>query len=133
MLISELHGNLGGLKASQIKELERLYRRRTPSNQVITWDLAKALCHISHEIRRQVGLIIDRRGEVVYVIVGNDREIMIPDLSNYRLGQMRLRGCTSLEANLLLAASNGEMSGVKALLAQGAESMQEITSLGQQP
>ena len=30
-------------------------------------------------------------------------------------------GCTSLEANLLLATSNGEITGVKTLLAQGAD------------
>ncbi len=44
------------------------------------------------EIGRQVGLILSRRGEIDFVIVGNDREILIPDLSRYRVSRFRLRG-----------------------------------------
>jgi GTPase len=55
---------------------------------------------LSHEIKRQIGLILNRRGEVVYVIVGNDREIVIPELSDYRLGRQRLRGVRCLHTHL---------------------------------
>lgn len=51
-------------------------------------------------MRRQIGLILDRRGEVVYVIIGNDREIVIPELSDYRLGRQRLRGVRCLHTHL---------------------------------
>ena len=98
--IPSLHGHLSGLKASHIRDLENLYRRRIPAGQAITWDLAKRVCQISHDIKRQVGLIVDRRGQVVYVIVGDDREIVIPDLSTFRLGRHRLRGVRCLHTHL---------------------------------
>lgn len=66
---------------------------------MITWEATKTLCELSHEMGRQIGLILNRRGEVIYVIVGNDREIVIPDLSNYRLGRQRLRGVRCLHTH----------------------------------
>lgn len=61
--------------------------------------MTRTLCELSHEIGRQIGLIVNRRGEVAYVIVGDDREIVIPDLSSYRLGQQRLRGVRCLHTH----------------------------------
>lgn len=62
--------------------------------------MSKTVSRISRETGRQVGLLIDRRGEVAYVVVGNDREIVIPDLSEYRLGRQRLRGVRCLHTHL---------------------------------
>jgi GTP-binding protein HflX len=95
-----IHGNLTGLKTSQIKALERIYRRRIPSSQIVTSELARYLTEISNEIRRQVGLIIDRSGSVKYVIVGDDREIVIPDLSDFALGRSGLRGLRCVHTHL---------------------------------
>jgi GTP-binding protein HflX len=95
-----IHGNLTGLKSSQIKALERIYRRRIPASQVVTSELARYLTEISNEIRRQVGLIIDRSGTVKYVIVGDDREIVIPDLSDFALGRSGLRGLRCVHTHL---------------------------------
>jgi GTP-binding protein HflX len=95
-----IHGNIAGLKSSQIKTLERIYRRRIPTNQVITAELARFLTERSFDMRRQVGLIIDRQGAVRYVIVGDDREIVIPDLSDYGLGRSGLRGLRCIHTHL---------------------------------
>jgi GTP-binding protein HflX len=95
-----VHGNLTGLKSSQIKALERIYRRRVPGDQVITPELARYLTEQSLEIRRQIGLIIDRSGTVRYVIVGDDREIVIPDLSDYGRGRSGLRGLRCVHTHL---------------------------------
>jgi GTP-binding protein HflX len=95
-----IHGNIAGLKSSQIKALERIYRRRIPTNQVITAELARFLTERSFDMRRQVGLIIDRQGAVRYVIVGDDREIVIPDLSDYGLGRSGLRGLRCIHTHL---------------------------------
>jgi len=95
-----IHGNLTGLKTSQVKALERIYRRRIPSSQIVTNELARYLSEISNEIRRQVGLIIDRAGTVKYVIVGDDKEIVIPDLSDYALGRSGLRGLRCVHTHL---------------------------------
>lgn len=95
-----IHGNLTGLKTSQIKALERIYRRRIPPSQIVTGELARYMTELSNEIRRQVGLIIDRGGLVKYVIVGDDREIVIPDLSDFALGRSGLRGLRCVHTHL---------------------------------
>jgi GTP-binding protein HflX len=95
-----IHGNLTGLKSSQIRALERIYRRRIPPERVVTSELARYLTELSAEIHRQLGLIVDRRGIVLYVIVGDDREIVIPDLSDYGLGRSGLRGLRCIHTHL---------------------------------
>jgi GTP-binding protein HflX len=95
-----IYGNLSGLKSSQIKALERIYRRRIPADQIITPELARFLSELSADVRRQLGVIIDRQGTVEYVIVGNDREIVIPDLSDYGLGRSGLRGLRCIHTHL---------------------------------
>jgi GTPase len=90
--IRQLHGNLTGLKPSHLNGLERLYRRRVPPGEVLTQELATRMAQLSVEIGRQIGLLINRIGLVEYVVVGDERELCIPDLSDYPLGKKRLRG-----------------------------------------
>jgi len=80
--------------------LERLYRRKTPPNMVITPEAARALTEASAEIGRQVGIIIDRSGSIRNVVVGTNRDILIPDLSELRLGTRRLRGVRLIHTHL---------------------------------
>jgi GTP-binding protein HflX len=95
-----LHGNLTGLKSSQLQALERIHRRRVPVDQVITGELARYLTERSFDLQRQLGVIIDRAGTILYVIVGDDRQIVIPDLSGYALGRSRLRGLRCVHTHL---------------------------------
>ncbi|MBW6511559.1 MAG: GTPase HflX [Desulfuromonadaceae bacterium] len=95
-----LHGNLSGLKPGQINALERIERRRIPADSLISPELGRFLCEQSRELRRQLGLIIDRAGIIKYVIVGDDREIMIPDLSDFGLGRSGLRGLRCVHTHL---------------------------------
>ncbi|HAR45493.1 MAG TPA: GTPase HflX, partial [Nitrospiraceae bacterium] len=80
--------------------LERLFRRRVPPQDVISPEAARALTEASADIGRQVGLIIDRSGNVRDVIIGTDRDILIPNLSEYRLGARRLRGVRLVHTHL---------------------------------
>ena len=95
-----MHGNITGLKPAEIKTLERLYRRKTPPNMVITPEAARALTEASAETGRQIGLIIDRSGSIRNVLVGTNRDILIPDLSEHRLGAKRLRGVRFIHTHL---------------------------------
>ncbi len=95
-----IHGNTTGLKSSQVKALERIYQRRLPVGEVITHELARYLTEQSRELRRQVGLIIDRSGVVKYVLLGDDREIVIPDLSGFGLGRSGLRSLRCVHTHL---------------------------------
>jgi GTP-binding protein HflX len=62
--------------------------------------LSRQLCAVSFEIQRQVALLIDRKGIVVSVIVGDDKHIVIPDLGRYRLGAARLNGLRCIHTHL---------------------------------
>ncbi len=93
-------GNTRGLKANQIHRLESLYRRRIPTEQLITHQLARDISRLSHEIRRQVGLLINRRGKITHVIVGDYQQILIPDISEYRTAPGRLRGLRCVHTHL---------------------------------
>jgi GTP-binding protein HflX len=95
-----LHGNLSGLRASQLKALERLARRRVPPEMAVSPELARELTGLSRELRRQLGLVLDRQGTVLHVVVGNDREIMLPDLTEHALGRSGLRGLRCLHTHL---------------------------------
>lgn len=95
-----ISGNITGLKASHLRALERLGYRRMPRNMVITPEVARTLTELSYSIGRQIGLLVDRSGQIERVIVGNEHEIVIPDLSDYRLGRKRLRGVRCLHTHL---------------------------------
>ncbi len=85
-------GHLAGLKAAQRSALERVFRRTVPSDRVITVELAHFLAQLSHELRRQVGVLIDRRGRIQHVIVGDSQKLQMPDLGRGRAGRSRFRG-----------------------------------------
>lgn len=93
-------GQTSGLKAAQLNALQRMYRRRLNKDEVISAELARFMCGLSHEIRRQIGVLIDRAGVVKYVIVGDDRQIVLPDLSDYALGRSGLRGLRCVHTHL---------------------------------
>ena len=95
-----IYGSTTGLKSSQVKALERIYQRRLPAGEVITPELARYLTEQSRELRRQIGLIIDRSGEVKYVVLGDDRELVIPDLTGFGLGRSGLRSLRCIHTHL---------------------------------
>jgi len=100
LTIPSPHGNLTGLKPSQLRRLEHVYRRRVPEDAIISWELARFCTSLSHEIGRQIGVLINRRGAIEDVIVGNDREVVLPDVSDYRLGRRSLRGLRLVHTHL---------------------------------
>jgi GTP-binding protein HflX len=50
------------------------------------------MIELSEETGRQVGVLINRFGMVEYVIVGDERSLFIPEMTDYPLGKKRLRG-----------------------------------------
>jgi GTPase len=89
-----------GLKPSHLRRLEHIYRRRVPEHAIVSWELARYCTSLSHEIGRQIALLINRRGAVEDVIVGNDREVILPDLSGYKLARRSLRGIRMVHTHL---------------------------------
>ena len=96
----KVYGNTGGLKANQIRRLENFYRRRIPPQFLLTPELARDLCKMSREIRRQIGILINRRSKVAFVIVGDHKKIVIPDTREYRAAPGRLKGLRCIHTHL---------------------------------
>ncbi len=90
--MKKIFGNIAGLKANQIKRLEKLYNRRIPVEFLVTPELAREMCGLSFEMKRQIGILVNRLGKIDYIIVGNHQQIFIPDLSDYRTYPGRLKG-----------------------------------------
>src|ERR1700679_919776 len=84
-----LFGNVNGLSAADKKLLERIWRRRIDPTVIITPELATSLCECSQSIKRQVGVLTDRGGDILHVIVGEQDKLMLPDLGPRRSGQSR--------------------------------------------
>ena len=98
--MKEVFGNLLGLKASQIKRLENLSRRRIHPQSIVSYELCRDLCALSAETSRQIGLLIDRSGKIAQILMGEVDRIIIPDLKDYRLAPDRLRGLRCVHTHL---------------------------------
>ncbi len=66
----------------------------------MTFDLAREMAELSREVRRQVGILVNRFGEVEYVVVGDERGLLIPELTDYPLGKRLLRGLRLIHTHL---------------------------------
>lgn len=98
--ISNLTGNLSGLKTGQLKRLERLSKRRVDPNLIVSAEIAREMAELSAEIGRQIGLLLARSGQVETVIVGDHKKIVIPALSHIRSASGRLKGLRCVHTHL---------------------------------
>jgi GTPase len=58
------------------------------------------LCGVSTETGRQAGVLLDRRGQIDHVILGDARRLLLPDIGRLRAGQGRLRGLRLVHTHL---------------------------------
>ncbi|MAI79270.1 MAG: GTPase HflX [Deltaproteobacteria bacterium] len=96
----QVFGNTRGLKARQARNLERLFGRRLPTDRLVSLEFAREMTELSGEIRRQVGVLVGRRGDVQHVMVGDARGIELPDWGRLRAGRGRLRGLRCVHTHL---------------------------------
>jgi len=95
-----IHGDTSGLSPSDTKALQRIYGRRVPLDRLTTPELTRDLVGISHATGRQVGVLVDRRGTVDYVVLGDASKLMLPDIGRLRAGAGRLRGLRLIHTHL---------------------------------
>jgi len=98
--LKKTYGNTAGLKANQIKRLGNFFRRRIPPEFLLTLELTREICRLSREIRRQIGILVNRRGKVCSVIVGDSKKIVIPHMGEYRAAPGRLKGLRCIHTHL---------------------------------
>jgi GTP-binding protein HflX len=99
--ISNIHGFTRGLKHNQLKRIERLASRRVAADQIISPELARQMTEISSETNRQIGVLLNRKGQVEYVMVGTAKQIEMPDFGRARVSTDRFRGLRCVHTHLL--------------------------------
>jgi len=84
-----------------LRRIEKLSTRRVPPEQIISPELARQLSEISFETGRQIGVLINRKGQVEYVMVGTAKRIEMPDFGRFRVSDERFRGLRCIHTQLL--------------------------------
>ena len=59
------------------------------------------MTEISHETNRQIGALLNRKGQVEYVMVGTAKQIEMPDFGRARVSAERFRGLRCVHTHLL--------------------------------
>ena len=109
--INKVHGKLSGLKKNQVKRLSNLYRRKVEPSMAVSLDLARALGELSLELNKPVSVLVDRRGRVVTVAVGDAQETPLPPLAGE--AESRLYGLRLVHTHLKPGGlSSGDLSAL---------------------
>ncbi len=99
-LINIVHGFTRGLKHNQLRRIEKLGTRRVSADTIISPELARQMTEISHETGRQIGVLINRKGQIEYVMVGTAKGIELPDFGRARVSEDRFRGLRCVHTHL---------------------------------
>ena len=59
------------------------------------------MSELSHETGRQIGVLINRKGQIEYVMVGTAKQIELPDFGRARVSEDRFRGLRCVHTHLL--------------------------------
>ncbi|MFN3926658.1 MAG: GTPase HflX [Pseudanabaenaceae cyanobacterium] len=98
--IDHIYGNLQGLKPSEIKQLQRLYRFRLPQTTLVSPELAQRLITLGYTIDLPLCLYGNRRGQIIRVAIGTPNQTKIPPLELPRYGLERLSGLRCVSVSL---------------------------------
>jgi GTPase len=96
----QLYGNIEGLRNTQIKLIENLYQYQTLPEYLADPELVRNLVRLSYEIKRQIGILIDRNGKTIHIIVGDAQGIVIPVISDFMVHPGKLKGLRLIHTHL---------------------------------
>ncbi len=80
--------------------MRNTYRRRVGAHEIVSPELARHLTELSRDTHRQVGVLLNRKGDVEQVVVGDAQKLELPDIGRARAGQVRLRGLRLVHTHL---------------------------------
>jgi GTP-binding protein HflX len=83
-----------------LKRIERLSTRRVAADVIVSPELARQMSELSHETGRQIGVLLNRKGQVEYVMVGTAKQIEMPDFGRSRVSEDRFRGLRCVHTHL---------------------------------
>jgi GTP-binding protein HflX len=98
--LNTVSGFVKGLKHNQLKRIEKLGSRRVAADVIISPELARQMSEVSLETGRQIGVLINRKGQVEYVMVGTAKQIELPDFGRARVSEDRFRGLRCVHTHL---------------------------------
>lgn len=84
-----INGNIQSIKDRLLNELEELFDKKYGSRELVPVELAETIARISHEINREISVLINRRGIVVDISIGDSGTVSLPQLDSRR-GKTRL-------------------------------------------
>ncbi len=99
-MAAKVEGDITGLKSSEVKAITNLGKRKYLDPKGYSNEQAHELCAVSRLINRQVGIIIDRDGLVLMVIVGTNSGLYIPELPQRVSTNQKFRACRLLHTHL---------------------------------
>ena len=95
-----IYGTTTGLRNTLIKRIENLYTLKCQPEEIISPEILLEMVEISHEIRRQIGVLLDRNGRIATVIAGDPQRIVIPVTPDHMAIPGRLKGLRCVHTHL---------------------------------
>ena len=86
-----INGNIQSIKDVLLNELDALIDNRYPPRELIPQELATTVARISAQINREISVLLNRRGFIVDISIGDSSTVSLPQLAQRR-GSMRLSG-----------------------------------------
>ena len=87
-----IYGNIDGIKKSFLQDLEDLYKSKVSKDEMCNHEIINVISRITSLIDREVSVVVDRKGKVVSVSIGDSTsvEISMIDISEKRLSGARV-------------------------------------------
>ncbi|QNU68689.1 GTPase HflX [Ruminiclostridium herbifermentans] len=85
----KINGNTQSIKDRLLNELEGLYDVKYGPRELVPVELAQTISRISYEINREISVLINRKGTVVDISIGDSGKATLPQMDNRR-GNTRL-------------------------------------------
>jgi len=79
-LKQEVKGNLSGIRNSVLQALQGLYEFTVAKNLLLSEEIAQELAVLTSQIKREIAVYINRRGQVVEVAVGDHATVSLPEV-----------------------------------------------------
>ena len=106
--MSIIHGEIDGIRKSFLTRIEGLYEFTVPFGQVITSELAQKMIEITADLKREIAVYINRRGQITSVAVGDIYTVVLPEIDGRRSAN-RLSGTRCIHTH---PSGDTELSGV---------------------
>ena len=90
--MAQLTGDFEKVRPTQLGQLQRLERSVTEPDRFVSPSLCRKLAQNACDLGRIVGVLIDRRGHVRHILLGEAKRVWMPDLGRLGGGAGRTRG-----------------------------------------